>query len=710
MKPLRIYLENFMSHSLTDIDCTQFNSVLIIGKNKYNDRESNGVGKTTIFKAIDYALFGEYHTKTVDKIVLDGQERCKVIFEFEVPTGIFKIVRSRNKKSGKSDLRLYEQRAGIWHDISQKTSSECETEITKIIKISYRTFKNSILFAQSDLEGLASCTPEGRRLIFKEALNLAIYAKYEKLAKEKIAELTEKILTCKNSILFLKNPEEDLVTLSCNVKKIQDQIPIKEKKCNDLQDHLNQAKIQLLSHKNLITTDVKEIETKFNNLLLVKEEVKKKLNSCEKNLKEKQAIHKTSYVKHLANLQILQQLKEQLTEFKNKNLRSSEIVSSEIEAIINHEANGRAFISSLEKQKTELETPFPEGNICPHCRQILSLEHKTACLNKVSQELQNIKLNLDSSFKKLSAIKHQRAILEQESKNIKIWLSNSSKIEQQINNLSVEIKHDELSFQQLSEIIGRLQLDVSAYNKNLQELSVDEEKLKADLLQLNLDNLNKTETLLQAKVKNLEVDLQNEIKSITTSNVELNIILEKIKLRQQDVEKLHHLVLDLAVLEKAQKLQQLIAQSFGSNGIPTMIIYTILDDLQIEVNKILTKIRPGLEVQFSVALDICYRVNGVERDYEQLSGGQKLMVALSLKLGLSLVIQRRLNVDIRFLELDEVDQSLDQMGIEAFANIIKQWQDKFKIFVITHNESLKQYFNNVITVESDGINSKGFLC
>ena len=53
MLPIRIYLENFMGHIQSDIDCTQFNSCLIVGKNKNNAHISNGVGKSTIFKAID---------------------------------------------------------------------------------------------------------------------------------------------------------------------------------------------------------------------------------------------------------------------------------------------------------------------------------------------------------------------------------------------------------------------------------------------------------------------------------------------------------------------------------------------------------------------------------------------------------------------------------------------------------------------------------
>jgi exonuclease SbcC len=259
----------------------------------------------------------------------------------------------------------------------------------------------------------------------------------------------------------------------------------------------------------------------------------------------------------------------------------------------------------------------------------------------------------------------------------------------------------------------RIWSEITTYSKSLEETVKIEEELRAILLKLDLDNLNQKNNQLRIQIKKLEEQFQAVVKDISATSTQAGMLSEKLTSREQDLVKLDKLLEELKVLEKEQQLRQMVAQGFASGGIPTMIIYTILDDLQIEANKLLTQIRPGLELQFSIiknksdgqqedTLDITYRIHGVERDYEQLSGGQKLMVALSLKLGLSLVIQHRLGTDIKFLELDEVDQSLDKAGVDAFADVIKQWQDKFKIFVITHNDALKTKFSNAILVEHDG--------
>lgn len=67
-----------------------------------------------------------------------------------------------------------------------------------------------------------------------------------------------------------------------------------------------------------------------------------------------------------------------------------------------------------------------------------------------------------------------------------------------------------------------------------------------------------------------------------------------------------------------------------------------------------------------------------------------------------MVIQKRIGADIKLLELDEVDQPLDDSGKDAFIEIIKKFQDKFKIFVITHNDRLKDKFSHTILVDNDG--------
>ena len=57
--------------------------------------------------------------------------------------------------------------------------------------------------------------------------------------------------------------------------------------------------------------------------------------------------------------------------------------------------------------------------------------------------------------------------------------------------------------------------------------------------------------------------------------------------------------------------------------------------------------------------------------------------------------------EIKFLLLDEIDQSLDKAGVDAFADIVKFFQKEYAILVITHNDRLKDKFSHAILVEQD---------
>ena len=181
MDPQYLYIENFMGHKRTSIDCTQFQTALIVGKSKSDPRESNGVGKTTIFYAIEYALFGIFPTSVVDNVVRDDCNSCKVVFDFAIGDAIYRVERIRSIKSKRSYLYFYQKRGDDWESpikLTQKTPTETHSELIKKIKINFKAFKNSVLFAQSSLEGLASASSNERRGILKEALNLDIYNKF----------------------------------------------------------------------------------------------------------------------------------------------------------------------------------------------------------------------------------------------------------------------------------------------------------------------------------------------------------------------------------------------------------------------------------------------------------------------------------------------------------------------------------------------------
>lgn len=714
MRPLRLFLEDFMSHRSTDVDCTQFRSVLVVGRFKNDPRKSMGVGKSNIFKALEYVLFGETQVK-LDKIIRHGCDKCRVTFEFEVDGQAYRVVRSRFRKSSKSDLRMYQKVVDTWTDITQKTATETEQELAKIVKISHVAFRSSILFAQADLHGLASVTPRERKAMLKEPLQISVYNKYEKIAKEKAAAALKNVEKTRTVIEGLGKPTEDLIKLSLDKTEVQNQLKVFELQQTQLQADLAQVRAEYVELQKANVINVDELYQQLAKLQQDKKAIHEKIKTVNifLNRDENQrdiAVQNASKAKEL-----LVKLEENQVVLTNKVTRTKAEIKEDISKMTTKEIDGRAYISKLQSDKAKLSRVIPDGDMCEHCNQPVSQEHRESCETKRKQDLAEVLVNLDKYTSVLDAVRAKRIKYEAELNEVDIRDNSLSTLSGKITAKKKEIEQIEQLLKQFNETIElrRRELKTQVDNEALlipQEAAIAKkiEEYKSSSLPSKIDETKQ-------KVFRLENDVKVIAQKISSFHISLGMMEERISAREKDKDKLLKLQEELELKEKELSMRMKVQQAFSSSGIPTMIINTILDDLQIVANDLLTKIRPGIEIIFSVAkiksdgqqedtLDIMYRINGIEHEYEQMSGGQKVIISLCLKLALSLIIQHRIGVDIKFLMLDEVDSQFDESALEAFVEVIRKWQDRFTIFVITHNKDLKDKFAHAILVEGDDVN------
>lgn len=284
MNPLYLLIENFLGHRRTEVDCTQFESVLIVGKNKNNPYESNGTGKTTIFYAIDYALFGEYPSETVDEIIRDNCEECSVTFDFEMGQNIYRVVRSRRKKTKKSYIQLHQKINDKWKNISQKTATDTSNELARIVQINYNAFKNSVLFSQFDLNGLASNNPNERRDTLKEALGLAVYNKFEDISKKYIKDLRDKIKLQELKVSSYGSPKNDIQELDKKIENIKEDIKEKEEKRKVSQNRAKEKSSELHKLYTLLTSEIKNAKNSLAEIQQNKNKLLEKQNFLQKPL------------------------------------------------------------------------------------------------------------------------------------------------------------------------------------------------------------------------------------------------------------------------------------------------------------------------------------------------------------------------------------------------------------------------------------------
>lgn len=708
MEPLYLELINFMGHSESKIDFTEFNSALIFAKGKSNDGKSNGAGKSTLFKAIEFALFGMYHTKTIDKIVKEGTDFCKVIFDFKLDKE-YRIIRSRNKKTGKSDLSLLKKDNGSFINLDQKTNSEMEKELAKLIKINYETFKNSNLFSQDDLKSLASAkSPQERRAIFKEILNLSIYSKYEKQAKEELTKVNNALIKQKALMEALGDPSSDLTKINLEIKNINAIIDADNYKLNEFILEAENKNFEISKLEKMNNSEFSELKANIKNLEDKNNSLNKELTSLNEvlSLKNKEL-----------NLLInkISSLNKELSSIFIEEIDNSKIQILENDIIeIQNAGSKQTQIKIAASNKISLlnENKIPDGTLCNSCKQEISSEHKEKCLKELNDQIKENEIIIEQCNSELKRLKELHLEKNKEVTSIK------NKQEQYLSNLNLKSsKENELNLSNkyknsIDEIINKNKESIKIIEENININTNNILNLKEKLSSINIeDNSSKLEKL-KYETKVLDKIIKEFSALIENNENNLLLLLEKQKTRTADYKKYKVLAQKIVELEKDYYIMQLITIAFSSKGIPTMIIYSILDDLQIEANKILSDLKSNLQLQFLISknnsdgdleetLDISYFLNRIELDYEMLSGGQKFVIALAIRLGLTFVLQNRLGVNMKFLQLDEVDEKLDDISVDALADFLKKLQKQFKILIITHNKYLKDKFSHTILVEYD---------
>ena len=223
--------------------------------------------------------------------------------------------------------------------------------------------------------------------------------------------------------------------------------------------------------------------------------------------------------------------------------------------------------------------------------------------------------------------------------------------------------------------------------------SLDFAKCKKELKTLK-DEKTKIYDLISEKEKSLSLTEKNieDVQKSIENNIELK---KKISLLREEI----------AVYDHLKKY-------LGKQGIQVILLNGLIEDLQFYANNILKDIcneplQISLETQrvrsdkasIVETLDLIIIKDGFKHDFKSLSGGEKFRISLSLRIGLGQLASKYGGGNLEFIMMDEINSPLDKYGTEnLFVSVINKLEKKYMVMLITHEESLKEKFTNVIDI------------
>ena len=254
-----------------------------------------GAGKTTIFDAVSFALYGEVSgsTRTTDTLRSDfAKEQAKtyVELEFSHMGKTYRVVRNpkymRPKKSGEGSTQQSADAALYMPDGKVKTGSANVTcEITSLLGLDCKQFKQTSMIAQGEFLKLLLAESPERADIFRRVFGTGIYRVMEKLLKdEELAlkaeydESTRDILRFSSNI-SIDSGDENYDLLNSYIKENDiNRLPVITEMLSDL---ISEDKKESGSLSSLINDEKSETEKKIAEI-----ETGKRINTAFSQLKE----------------------------------------------------------------------------------------------------------------------------------------------------------------------------------------------------------------------------------------------------------------------------------------------------------------------------------------------------------------------------------------------------------------------------------------
>lgn len=728
MKPSRLYVENFMCFDDVYIDFNEFSAALIVGKTENNTSESNGVGKTSIFRSIEYVLFNHADVN-LEHIIRDDCDKCSITLDFVEGNNEYRVTRTRTRK-GTNDLTLYERTAldgsetealhelkgdrhipivddeqKYWKDISGRRAADTEKELAKLIKVNLKSFRIFVHFMQHDFSGLATSTPEKRKLILKDALGLAIYAKLEKLAKEKSSVLTKELERISTLVEALGDPDSSIFELSQQLAAVEKELGDRSIKMGDLEIQLKQFNDKIVE----LTTEHAGLESKFSNLIVKEQTLNNEKTRIETSIKEytTKKINIIQAAKDIvAELKELEdtQVKLAVLDFNQIDILSEKIVSNK-ERIAQLNLTIQNDMIRIDK----IKKPIPKDGECEECHQPITEEHREICQKKLNDEIKEKQTSMSVCKKEIVLLNSENSVHQQNINQLTFSKQHLESINNKIASKKKEVSDKRSFHDEYKDLLDKFNLElvdkikeIEDVGKELQNSAVKEAKVIEKKIQAEKQNVAQINVQISA--------VNKELAHFSSGKAVLQHDLTK---RAEDKRKKIEYNKLLKEIEDKLGMYPAVIQAFSSTGIPNLIIQNVLDDLQIETNNLLNQLKPGLQISFVIektvektgdqadTLDIQYSVNGKKRYYENISGAMQMAVNFSLKLGLSFLLQKLSGVDVKFLLLDEITQSFDPSRVDFFMDIVKFFQKDYTILVITHDDHLKDKFSHAILVEQD---------
>ena len=222
--------------------------------------------------------------------------------------------------------------------------------------------------------------------------------------------------------------------------------------------------------------------------------------------------------------------------------------------------------------------------------------------------------------------------------------------------------------------------------------------------------------VLQAKAiiesKGREIGLMESAIEVNLQQIEkrMEVVLEKMDPLQKKLLELKNLATEIA---GELEYYEFWIEGFGNRGIKSFLLDEVVPELNKKANYYASMLMDDeVQIEFKTEstlksgesrdkFNVSIVYGGGEVAYDNCSSGEKGRIDVSILLALQNLIFSRNANNSNLVIFDEVFESLDITGIERLVNLLKEEAKDKALLVISHQNELRDYFDNQILVVKD---------
>ena len=661
-----IELGDFLAHSNTKLKFENGVTVFV---------GDNGAGKSSIIDAITFALFGQHTRKSNKGLIKRGANQGFAKINFSINDKQFEAVRKIDSKGALAATFaevINDERIEIAAGERKQFGESMTQEVERVIGLDFEKLKIASIVQQGELNAIINAKPKE----FKELLNAIIGIDKLDVASESMKtvnkEFREKI---RNTIGY---DDTHIEILFRELERYQKEIEESKPEKKNLELKQEELKKEVDDLRTKVETEAPKID-KINQLELRKKELlayaKEAIHEIQHEINENERkIHDCEGCFEQAILK---------TDLESKILKVEEAIDESLKKI--QEMTNQ--ITSL-KEKLSLASKLQlKDNKCPVCDSNVEKLNPLFQENHLRQEIADIESQIISKEK-------ERNMYNQKKKEFSIKLQNARDAEATLRAYSINNKEELIKIQE--DVKVKKQKIPLTTNGSLLEISTIDTHAK--MIFENISKLeDETSGFDEQEFNKLKISINEKQMSLSQIDQKIGGISEKISKGEEQINIIEKAVTELKIVkEYVSNLNEIQTNIFSRDGpVATSLRSWALNTISVKASEYLTLLNTKIQriMLSEKTRDIsiaCYSKTEV-LELESLSGGEKVSVALALRLGMaSLLGASNLNLMI----LDEPTTHLDAERKKSLVGVLSQLSDisnsetRMQFLIITHDAEI----------------------